>query len=200
MEERTGGWGLALLGAIGVLAAIACGAWVYRWQGRTSVIERTWPSTISGEAYATIDHTAPWSEPWTKLCRIDATTHDERWCRSVPPGDSVHEVIAENDLVLVTLRESLWILDPGDGGNLATSSFGAGSGELIHVRVGSRVVIAWPTTPPTLRAIDLPSGEIAWSMPLDGIGEIDSMRLVGERIDIRGSERTMQVDPTNGGH
>lgn len=117
MQGGRGGCGLWLLGGIALLGLVAFGAWAYRAAGRTSTIAQTWPSGSPGEAYATIDHTAPWSEPWTKLCRIDATTHAERWCRSVPEGSHVQDVTVTADDVVVQLDTVPWPLDPLTGAN-----------------------------------------------------------------------------------
>jgi hypothetical protein len=117
MQERVGGCGLAILGAMGIVGLVAFGAWAYRAHGRTSVIAHTWPAATAGDAYAAIDHTAPWSEPWTKLCRIDAATHAERWCRSVPDGEHVVDVVADGDVVTVRLTTRAWIIAAADGAN-----------------------------------------------------------------------------------
>lgn len=115
---ETGGRGLRALAWMGALSLVAIAAWVYEHSTRTSHIARTWPADGS-DAYATIDHTAPWSLPWTKLCRIDADTHAERWCRSVPDGTEVRDVVLREGDVVVTLDIGPWRLDPETGENRA---------------------------------------------------------------------------------
>jgi hypothetical protein len=115
MQERRGLW---TLGAIAVICAAAMSAWGYEHAMRTSRITRTWPAADAGEAYATIDHTAPWSAPWTKVCRIDATTHAERWCRSVPDGEHVVSVVATDAVVTITLETRTWNLGAETGANV----------------------------------------------------------------------------------
>jgi hypothetical protein len=111
-------WGLITLGVIGILSLAAVGAWTYVRLARTSVLRDTWPGPSATELFATIDHTAPWSEPWTKLCRIDATTHAERWCRSVPDGAAVRDVHVEGDDVVAGIGDGVWHLDLATGATI----------------------------------------------------------------------------------
>ena len=116
MQEGTGK-GLRMLAAMAGLGFCALGAWGYEHAARTSRISHTWPAGSPGEAYATIEHTAPWSPPWTKVCRVDEATHAERWCRSVPDAAEVHGVTLRDGDVIVELDIGPWHLDPETGAN-----------------------------------------------------------------------------------
>ncbi len=115
MTDQGIGWGVVSLGAMAVLSLVAIGAWAYRAHGLTSTIVARWPAQERSEQYAQIDHTAPWSDPWSKVCRIEAATDAERWCRAVPEGTRLERVFELPDGVHVQLDRYEWIVDPIDG-------------------------------------------------------------------------------------
>jgi len=198
MAERNTGCGIASLIAIGLLSLFTIGAWAYRARHLTSIVRTRWPAQDSGEAYALIDHTAPWSDPWSKLCLVGADTNAERWCRSVPMGETIREIATQSGVTLVRLGGALWLLDPLDGGTIATSTFGASEGTSRYARVGSLLIVAWPTRPPTLRAIELRDGTSPWSLPLPADASVQTLRARddGAVIDIDG--HAARIDPATG--
>lgn len=200
IESGERGCGLVVLGAMALMSAVAIGASVYRAHASTQVVAHAWTLGTEG-TYAALDHTAPWSEPWTELCRRDGDV--SRWCRSIPAGSAIVDLDGDDRAVLIHVggaADELWALDPGDGGTLVTTSFTthAESGELRWTRMGHLLVIGWPGEPPTLRAIGLNDGTTEWSLPLSDVDSIDWLRTEGPALGMSADGHAFDVDIATG--